>query len=98
MPRLNWCSGQNAAACLALASCLVGQLLTGCKPHTPQAKSESSPAAQETPAPGPNRAVTNLSSCLSEMERSQDAAVEKFLALDLTNVKLFSPETPLAYS
>ena len=81
-----------------LALLLATQLVTACKPHTPQAKAESSPPAEDSRIPGPNRAVTNLSSCLLEMERDQDAAVEKFLALDLTQVKLFSPDTPLAYS
>ena len=32
------------------------------------------------------------------MERNQDAAVEKLLALDLTQPKLFSPDTPLSCS
>jgi hypothetical protein len=82
------------AALLSLAS----PFLTGCKPHTPPAKTELSPGAERTRSAAQNRAVTNLSSCLLEMERDQDAAVEKFLALDLAQGKLFSPDTPLSWS
>ena len=81
-----------------LAFLLATQLLTACKPHSPQAKTEVSPGAERLRIVEQNSAVTNLSSCLSEMERNQDAAVEKLLALDLTQPKLFSPDTPLSCS
>src|SRR5438132_14340284 len=95
---LNSCSGNNPTAYLIALLLVASLFLAGCKPHSPRAKTESSPAAEQSRIAGPNRAVTNLSSCLLEMERDQDAAIEKLLALDLTDVTLFSRDTPLSYS
>jgi len=81
-----------------LALVLASLFLIGCKRHSPQVKSQPSSTPQQSPIAGSNRAVTNLSSCLLEFERDQDAAVEKFLTLDLTQGKLFSQNAPLSCS
>ena len=90
------CFRRNSARSLILALLLPVLLFTCCKPR-PKIETQPSPAGPPQTA-GQTSALTNLSSCLSEMERSQDAAVEKFLGLDLTQPKLFSPDTPLSYS
>src|SRR5947208_4595982 len=98
MPRLNWSSTRKGGARWALSLLLASQFLTGCQRHTPQASRGSSSGAEKPPTTAQTSIKTNLSACLEEMSNDRDAAVQKFLAIDLTQGKLFSQNAPLSYS
>ena len=98
MPRLNWSSTRKGRAHWALSLLLAGHLLSGCKPRTPQASGGLSSGAEKPPTTAQTSGKTNLSACLEEISNNRDAAVEKFLTLDLTQGKLFSQNAPLSCS